>query len=74
MPITLQLTPDMIERAQELATQHDTDVSAFLSQVVAEYLEEQDDIAYAKERLALIRSGKVKPLTKAEMEAKLRGE
>lgn len=74
MSVTLELTPAMMERAQELATKHETDIRAFLSQVIAEYLEEQDDIAYAKERLALIRSGKVKPLTRAEMEAKLRSE
>ncbi len=74
MTITLTLLPpELVERAQEIADARNTTLDALLSEAIAEYIEAQDDIAYARETLAKIRSGNVKPLTREEMEARLSG-
>jgi predicted DNA-binding protein len=71
--ITFQLPPALMERAQKVAGERELDLDALALEAFLEYLEEQEDIAYAKERLALIRSGTVKTISLEEMEKRLFG-
>jgi predicted DNA-binding protein len=60
MTVTLELPPSILERAQELAGERDTDINSLLSEVIAEYFEEQEDLADAQEQMRLVREGKTK--------------
>lgn len=71
MTVILQLSPEMVELAQELADERDTNINALLSQVVAEYLEEQEDLADARERVRLLQEGKTQTRSWADVRAEL---
>jgi predicted transcriptional regulator len=49
MPVTLNLPPDLLERAQKLADTRDTDVDTLLLEVLTEYLEDDQSWYWSKE-------------------------
>lgn len=60
MTVTLELPPGILERAQELAEEQNTDINSLLSEVIADYFEEQADLADAQAQMQLVREGKTK--------------
>lgn len=70
----LQLSPALEERGRKLAEERNVDLDTLVLEAFLEYVEEQEDIAYARERLALIRSGVVPTISLEEMEARLFGK
>ena len=49
MPVTVELSPEMMERAQHLAEERDTNVGALVLEVFLAYLEEEQSWYWSKE-------------------------
>ena len=71
--IEFQLPPKLAERGKRLVEEQHLDIDTLALEMFLEYLEEQDDIAYAREQLAMIRSGAVPTISLEGMEHRLFG-
>lgn len=71
MTVTLDLAPEQVELAQEIAEARDTDINALLAQVIADFLEEQEDLADAHARLQELQAGTTTTRPWSEVRAEL---
>jgi len=69
--LTLHITEEMENRLAPIAKAAGKTTQDYVSEAVAEYLQDLEDIHIANQRLADIRSGKTKPISSAELRKEL---